>query len=680
VTGIKVADWQNYFPITGSFGGASTGTGLGSSASMFIYNETLGLGQLGYAAYPTTDNQAAIVPGRGYAAFIREGTNPTTLINTGVPTQGNFSFTLTGGGTQSGDGWNLIGNPYASDIVWSNSGWLSSSGVSNIIYVRENLVGGGVQWRTWDRSSSTGNLPNGQIPAGQAFWVQTSIASPTLTVTEAAKSTLSASSNFNFFRSGNDAATNLFSISIDNGTYQDFAYVKLTEDGSDNYNKLKDGFKNKNSFFNISTSSADKVDLAVNDLNNSFCDKTIAINLATISSGSYTLQFNNLDNFSLANIQLIDSLTLTTTNLTSSNPQYTITVSADAASYSNRLFLKLTRPSLITNNTILSDKDIYCRSEQYAIVSIQNSQAGVNYEAINASSFVLSDKVVGTGETIQLLVPIKDLLANQKIQVRSYFTGCSSATLANSKTITISELPSVTAPTEISGCIGGNIDINVTGTGKTYQWFNENANQTLNETGSSLRISVVNPINSYRITAISDKGCKSEPKSFLVRADSLDIPKIILISDGVLETDGTRGVQWLFNESVIPGANAAQYKPEQSGSYSVRTKNIYCVQKSPSIDYIVTGMEGNSNEHFTLVVYPNPSELGGKFTVMGSSPVNNQLQLQVTDLLGKEMIVQSLSLEEYSKGVALETNLSGGVYIIRVTQNGKNVHQKVVIR
>ncbi len=677
VAGLRVADWQNYFPITGSFTDASTGPGLGTSPSLFFYNETLGLGQLGFAAYPTTNNQAAIVPGRGYAAFIREGTNPTTLISTGAPTQGNFSFTLTGGAAPVDDGWNLIGNPYASDVTWSTNGW-TSSGVGNVVYVRENLLGGGIVWRTWDRSNNTGNLTGGRIPAGQAFWVQTNTANPTLTITEATKVVQSLPG---IFRSGDDSSDNVFSIKLENGTLQDYAYLSLTKDGDDQYDKMRDGFKNRNSYFNISTSSKDGIDLAMNNLGNSFCDKIVAVNLATINPGTYTLQFDNLDNFSLANIQLIDSLTLTTSTITASNPQYTINVSSEAASYKNRLFLKLTRPSINTNNVVASAKDVFCRSEEVALVEVKNSQPGVVYEAISSSNGSLSAQVIGNGETIQLAVRVKELAANQNtIRVRSSFTGCNASILANSKVISVSELPTFAIESTVNGCLGSTLDLTATGNAEKYEWRNENSGQVLTETSSTLRISVINPVNSYLVTAFTASGCKGETKYVVVRADMVETPQVTFASVDTLQTNGINGVQWLFNGHIIPGANASQFKPEQSGSYSVKTKNTFCVKESAPVEYLITGTEPNQDNQFKLFVYPNPSEKGSKFTVLGSSPINNNLQLSITDLMGKQLSLQNVSLSEYEKGIPLEPNLQEGVYLVLVTQNGKTIYQKIVIR
>ena len=114
-----IAQWQNYFPITGNFPESTTGSGLTTNASMFYYTEP------SYIAYPTTNSSAVIQVGRGYSTFIREAVNPINMVSTGVPNQGTIPFTLTPGASSS-TGWNLLGNPYASDIVWATTGWTSS--------------------------------------------------------------------------------------------------------------------------------------------------------------------------------------------------------------------------------------------------------------------------------------------------------------------------------------------------------------------------------------------------------------------------------------------------------------------------------------------------------------------------------------------------------------------------
>lgn len=686
VAGAKVADWQNYFPITGAFTGSSPQS---TNASMFYYNEPAPTATH-YVAYPVASNQETLQVGLGYATFMRESVNPITLMSTGVPNQGTIPFSLTGVNVVTAPtGFNLVGNPYASDIVWNNTAWASAN-VSNIISIRENNYDGNGNSRVlyWDRSLNTGTLPNGKIPAGQAFWVQATTAAPSLSVTEAAKTTDPASGNTNFFRSEPTVSKSLFTLKLSNGTLQDYAFVNLTDEGSDLYDKVRDGAKRPNSFFNLSTASIDSasVSLAINDASNSFCEKTIAVNLepgenlTKVAPGNYTLQFENLENFSYASIQLVDAFLGTTTSIDKNSAPYILAVTADVASYTNRLSIKLTRPGIVTNNLLTATKDNYCSSDENVVLTINNSQAGVTYEALNANAASISQKVIGTGDNISLTIPVKNLVANQNtIRVQSNFAGCSAVLLANTKVITVNDLPSISTQLEVSGCIGSSLTLTANGTGKTYQWVDQNLNQTLSETSNTIQVVTLNPFNSYKVTAISDKGCQSESKNILVRADTLDTPKITLTTNGVFQTDATRNVQWLLNGTVLAGANTNSYSPTQSGFYSVKTQNTFCTKESPATEYLVTGFENGGNHSFSLTVFPNPSETG-EITVIGNSSLSNELQIQITDVIGRELVTKSVSAEEFKKGSAIETSWAKGIYIVRVTQDNLNLHQKIIIR
>lgn len=680
VAGLRVADLQTYVPVTGSFTGNNNATVGSSNSSMFHYTTT------GWVQYPVANNTETLTAGRGYAVFVRNGSSATTLMSTGVPNQGTIAFTTLG--ERDGSGYSLLGNPYASDVVWNNTGW-SSSNINNTISVRENNFDGNGNARVlyWDRSLNSGagggTLPNGKIPAGQAFWVQASSGSPSLSITEAAKTTDNASSNTNFFRSGDSPSISLFSLRLSNGSLDDVAFVNLTDDGNDQYDKVRDGAKRPNSFFNLSTVSADGVNLAINDASNNFCDKTIAINLqpgenqTSLAPGSYSIEFQNLDNFSLATLQLIDSFTGTTTTVNGANPTYSFSVTADAASYQNRLTVRLTRPTIATNNLITTDKEIFCKSDNSIALSIHNSQPGVIYRAINSNGVALSNKEVGDGETIQLVIPVVGLGINTNtIKVSSSFAGCASLLLSNSKTISISDLPSLTVPEFTGACLGSTLDLTATGNGKSYEWKNEVSGEILTEKGNTLRISIINSESSYQVSAISADGCRSNPKNVLVKADTLSVPSITF-EQGLLKTNATTNLQWYIDGTAISGAIGSTIAPDLSGHYTIQAKNTFCTRISAP--YLVTAIEDqNSPENFILSVYPNPSETG-YVKVKGSSVTKDDLTLQVIDILGKDILNMPVSINSFEEGLDINHKLPAGVYIVKVIQNNKAVLQRLII-
>ncbi|MCK7489186.1 MAG: hypothetical protein MZU79_02270 [Anaerotruncus sp.] len=82
------------------------------------------------------------------------------------------TYTVSGGATE--DGWNLVGNPFASAVDWDAAGWTKTNLNSDV------AVWDGTQYHHWN--GTTGSLTDGIIPAHQGFWVQANASSPVLTV------------------------------------------------------------------------------------------------------------------------------------------------------------------------------------------------------------------------------------------------------------------------------------------------------------------------------------------------------------------------------------------------------------------------------------------------------------------------------------------------------------------
>ncbi|NJM25298.1 MAG: hypothetical protein HC859_07225 [Bacteroidia bacterium] len=334
--GVTVADWQAYINITGPF----TGSSGGSASSMFYYDEPAG----GWVAYPASggNNTAPIQKGVGYSTYLYNGTNPITIEVAGNPYQGDHSFILdpgTGGGAS--DGWNLLGNPYASPILWNTAGW-NRSGIGNTASVRDNPSG---QFVYWDAVSGVGSLPGGRIAPGQAFWVQTLNSSPSLTIHESAK----ADAQTALYRDGNQPSANFFTAVLSNASFEDPAYIILSPDGTDDYDKLVDAVKRPNTLFNLSTLAADETPLAINKTSDSFCTKEVRLNIQNVTAGTYTLSFQDLDQ--LKGIQSMifrDNYTNASFDIKATN-SYQFQVTTDAATFgSNRFAITLTRENIDT--------------------------------------------------------------------------------------------------------------------------------------------------------------------------------------------------------------------------------------------------------------------------------------------------------------------------------------------
>ncbi|WKZ60975.1 MAG: hypothetical protein QY309_05695 [Cyclobacteriaceae bacterium] len=341
VANMTVANWQLHMPITGPFTGSSPNS---PNPSMFYYVEN----DNGYKNYPHTgtDNSVTFERGRGYSIFNYNGNSPLTLTMTGQPYQGSVPYTLTPGtgSTQNGgDGWNLVGNPYASAISWNNlvSDW-TKSGLSPVVHVPDNTDPQGLQFKTWNANTNTGTLTDGIIAPGQAFWVQTVTSNPTLTIHEKAKRTNTST----FFRES-EAASGSITIVLSNGTREDEAYIIIGDAYVDSYEPGVDGMKLKNQVLNLSTLSSEDAKLTYNNISSSFCEKIVRLSIDDVTPGTYLLAFENIENLvGVGTIELTDHFTGNTLSLTG-NDSYSFAVTSDAASYgAERFTLTIYRPEL----------------------------------------------------------------------------------------------------------------------------------------------------------------------------------------------------------------------------------------------------------------------------------------------------------------------------------------------
>ncbi len=256
----SVAEWQDDFPITGTFNDPSTGTGIVSnSPSLYYFDESLG-GTFDdrYVAYPTSGNAVdnLLVPGRGYTAFIREDVNPTTVTVDGLVNQGTVNYNVTYMSTgDASDGYNLVGNPYPSSIDWDDPGWTKTA-IDGTIAIRDNPTGVFQYW-----NGSVGGITNGQIAMGQAFWVRTSSGSAVLTSTEEVKT--SSGTNAVLFDI-EDPLPNQIIIVLSDGTKEDKTYTSVFDGATNGFDSQFDALKLDNDIFDLSTYDSEGSRLAIN--------------------------------------------------------------------------------------------------------------------------------------------------------------------------------------------------------------------------------------------------------------------------------------------------------------------------------------------------------------------------------------------------------------------------------
>lgn len=191
-----VSQLQDDFAVTGTFTNTSFPCDgcTDNGASLRYYAEhVLGPLDQGYVPTPVTNssNAETLVVGRGYASYMWNGGSDIVMDVRGAINAGSVNYTVTHTVSSPvqpyADGWNLLGNPFPSGIVWDNSaGWARSANIDPVMWMYDVTQN---QWRSYDYlNPMAGDVENGIISSGQAFWVYVHPGAATLSVNEQAKS------------------------------------------------------------------------------------------------------------------------------------------------------------------------------------------------------------------------------------------------------------------------------------------------------------------------------------------------------------------------------------------------------------------------------------------------------------------------------------------------------------
>jgi hypothetical protein len=395
VINTTVADWKNEMPITGDFAdptpaGSYDGLTINPAfKSLFYYNETAtGNRDQGYVSYPPagqTSSATALSNGTGYSLFIRRSSAsiPTiTLDVRGIPRVGNvglpYTFTDDPAQPNSEDGWNLLGNPYPAPISWPSIVSLAAPGLSNTVYLKDNvnISGAGAgNYITHNGTVGTNGF-TGNIASGQGFFVQAT-ASGTLNLTESIKSNAST-----FYRTL--PPDDLIRIVVKDDTSADEAVVYFDENATDGYDSRYDARKWQNDRLNLFSYTTDSTSLAINVSAPMACKKDINLALSVKNPGKYSLDFSDFDRFAKnVKISLRDTFANKTVEVKEGS-SYTFQVTADVKSQGKARFkLAFERTVNVTQNENVFTSDNQTGNQWF--------KDGVAVKGATGSTFVASE-------------------------------------------------------------------------------------------------------------------------------------------------------------------------------------------------------------------------------------------------------------------------------------------------
>ncbi len=342
-----VSQLQDDFPITGSFTGADVISGVISDPSFYFYDESFAGGiDDGYVAYPQTSNAETLVNGLGYAGFIRNTDTPTIIDLVGSPNTHDqvLPVTYTDTGDPGNDGWNLVGNPYASAIDWTNAGAWTRTNLDDAVYIRDN--GNGGLYASYVNGVGA-NGGTGIIASGQGFWVKANAASPQLQLTEAGKS---GNNSAEFFRS---APLDQLRVNLKHSGMKDEIVLYFGEDFDNEFVSSEDAYNLPNEIFDLASVTTSGDLLSINGLNTNFCQLNVPLQIRNTESGDYTIDLGGLETFTESvKIILNDEFTGEAIDLTEEG-SYDFTITATEESYApGRFSLTLDKSGVTPEITV----------------------------------------------------------------------------------------------------------------------------------------------------------------------------------------------------------------------------------------------------------------------------------------------------------------------------------------
>lgn len=316
VTNSTLADWYNNNTeifMSGFPGVSFSNSSNGNFVSVYGYDESADGTMNDAASFITpTDVSNPLVNGKGYYVYLATTlttADPLTFDVTGNPKSGTavLPVTYTDHGLPAEDGWNLVANPYPSDIDWNSASWTKTN-MENYFLVYNTDINNYATFTGGALPDST-NGGTRFIPSSQGFYVKANAASPVLSATENVKSEAQPTFKSNIISKRNDFR---IVVSKENSKLRDEAIIRFNDEANDEFVNGEDVAKVYPPFgesVNIASISSDRK-VTTNNLQNLTEQISIPVVANFGNAGTYVISFSNIDAFAAANSKLFNNSNL----------------------------------------------------------------------------------------------------------------------------------------------------------------------------------------------------------------------------------------------------------------------------------------------------------------------------------------------------------------------------------
>lgn len=591
---------------------------------------------------------------RGYSFWTRTANTPGTLTFTGPLNTGNVSldvnYTNNIVGTDDDDGWNLVNNPYASQIDWGSGSWTKTRIDATIA--------------VWNGSSYIYLNGSGTIASGQAFWVHANAASPVLTAKQGVKT----SSGATFYRTTDDVVPDQLSVTLQDGEFSDLARIRFIDDATEEFDTQYDGYKLQNNIFNLSSLSEGGMDLSINTLPMLACSRVVKLNMTNITEGTYQLKFDGLYSFETAfDFTLIDNFLNTSTAL-SENYSYDFSVTADAASWgSTRFEIEFSAASIDSN--VMYSIDNKCGLG--SAVLITNAQAGINY--ILSKNGVIVKSQIASSSTLEFALTQDEVTEGlNQIDLTLDNSGCNNTLLIkNGIEFTVIGVQEITATTNGLSCGTGQVSIKAEGaTGNGYyRWYEsvETIDPIPNQNSNEYLTPSIDATKFYYVTVVNEYGCESSTRTKVI-AEIMNVTQPIISVEGDVISTSAFGDNYIWYKDglLIEGENTESIAVVESGAYRVEVVTNTCSATSENIIVEILGVK--ELKEYGIEIYPNP--------VLDIMTIKSELTINsifIFDTKGIEV----MRIENNIPNEIDMKNIKKGIYIINIATDNQIITYRV---
>lgn len=660
VAGATVNGWQDDF-ITAGYPGSQFPNfqdppGSGNLwPSIRWYDETNTFADVDSGLVGVSSNLQSLAQGQGFAVWCGDnlgGTNPFTIDLTGAPHIASapiqLPMTFTGTGNPTIDGWNLVSNPVASAVRFSD---LARTNVDDYITYYNPAMG---NTAVYDISLGFGlNGGTNTIQSGQAFWLKANAASPAVQVEENDKVAgnsggffggsevpqvpglrLAVSSNLNSF---SDETLVIFAEGSPVVDAQDVAKVIMAHPAAPQ----------------IGTRGPGNELLAINTYGAYANDIVIPLMVKVGVSGAYTITASTLAPLGLTCLSLEDLATGTVTPI-GEGASYTFSMEADADPAQLRFQLRATTP------LPFSVLNATCANTPNGQASVEVAQGPVEVTWTDAFGNVLFQQTVGAGT-----VSFGGLQSgNYAVQVSS---GGGCAQLSMPFTISAPfELEAVTTVADAScpNVADGVLDLMVLGgtAPYTYAWSNGATTEDLTTVAGV-----------YTVTVTDANGCAWNSDGLAIASGAGPDAAIVPLAGTVLV-----GQELLFQAAVVDEATYTWAFGDGSlaegaevvhtyllpGNYTVTmtVEDGLCMASS-TIDITVelsTGISGQDRSVFRAW------QMHDQLVVELGLEEDGRAVLDVLDATG-QLIMQRTAAANTERIYLPANGMASGIYFVRVT-------------